>query len=373
MPARSPNSHAHPRRRPAPRPRPRPRRRVGLRLAAVLSALVLTASGVGHAVVTSVNEGVRRVDPFRGMADRDRPDAGNGQNVLLIGTDSREGLSEAERRAYHLGDDSCHCADAIMLLHLSADGERASLVSLPRDSYARLPAHDFAATGEHHDAHPDKLNAALAHGGPSLMVRTVEDLTDLRVDHYLEVDFASFVRAVDVVGGVPVCTSRPLRDEYAGLDLPAGTTTLDGATALAYVRARHLDVSSDLGRMKRQQRFLAAFLDRAASSEVLLNPARLSGTASTLLASVRADPGLGAEDILALARAVRDIGSSGTEFTSVPVADAGREVAGIGSTVTWDEPGAERVFEAVREDRPLTTGDSGREKAPAEPGKDPCP
>jgi LCP family protein required for cell wall assembly len=339
-------------------------RRLALRGAATLAVLVLAAGGVGHAMVSSAERELTRVDPFRSLPERERPADSGGEdlNILLIGTDSREGFSEAERDKYHLGGVSCYCADTIMLVHLSADGESASVISLPRDSYAELPAHDFAPTGGHHEAHADKLNAALSHGGPSLMVRTVERMTELRVNHYLEVDFSSFMNAVDEIGGVEVCTTRRLKDSYSGLDLPAGSHTLDGATALAYVRARHVDGSSDLGRMERQQRFLAAFLDRAVSSGVLLNPARLSGTARALLGSVRADPGFGAEEMLDLAGAMREFRPSDARFASVPLADVARSVPGLGSTVAWDQEAAGRLFDAMREDRPLpdTDGDSPR-------------
>lgn len=322
--------------------------------------LVLTASGVGHAMVTMADQGMERVDAFGPLSDGRRPadDRVEDLNVLLVGTDSREGLSDAERARYHLGGESCHCADTVMLLHLSADRERVSVVSLPRDSYVELPAHTVEATGERHEAHPDKLNAALAHGGPSLLVRTVERLTELRVDHYVEIDFASFVRAVDAVGGVEVCTTRPLVDSYSGLDLPAGRHRLDGPEALAYVRARHVDGTADLGRIERQQRFLAAFLDRAVSSGVLLRPDRLRQTATVLLDSVRADPDLGVEQLLDIARAVRDLSPADqAEFTSVPVDDVDREVPGVGSTVTWQREAADDLFAALRADRPLPSDD----------------
>ncbi|WP_326597003.1 LCP family protein [Streptomyces sp. NBC_01803] len=332
-------------------PATRSRRRWGLRAAAVAAGLVLTAGGVGHAVLGSAEHGVHRVDPFTGL--RDRPDAGRGLNILLIGTDSREGLTADEREEYHLGHASCYCADTILLLHLSEAGDRATVVSLPRDSYAKLPEHTFAVSGAHHEPHAGKLNAALSHGGPPLMVRTVEDLTGVRVDHYLEVSFGGFMRAVDEVGGVKVCTPRPLRDAHSGLDLPAGTSRLDGAEALAYVRARYVDGGSDLGRMNRQQTFLAAFADQAITGGALLDPARLGATVRALLDSVRADPGFGAEQMLQLAGVLKDFSPSDTRFASVPVQEAGRSVPGLGSTVIWDDGAARRLFAALSEDRPL--------------------
>ncbi|GAB2874747.1 LCP family protein [Streptomyces mayteni] len=344
-------------------------RRWGLRLAGGLAALTLLTSGVGHAVVDSAAKGVRRVDPFDGLADR--PDAGRGLNILLIGTDSREGLTEAERGRYQVGDVGCYCADAVMLLHLSESRDRMTVVSLPRDSYAKLPGHDLVLADGHHDAHPDKLNAALSHGGPPLMVRTVEALTGLRVDHYLEVGFAGFAGAVDEVGGVAVCTAEPMRDESAGLDIPAGRTVLDGAGALSYVRARHVDGGSDVDRMARQQDFLAAFFDRVIDDGVLLNPTRLGRTVDALLGSVAADPGFGAEEMLQLAGLMRDFDTSNVTFTSVPVADQNREVDGLGSTVLWDRPESDRLFTALRTDDP-TAAPSPTAAASATPNPKPA-
>lgn len=253
--------------------------------------LVLAASGVGHAVVTGVESGIGRVDAFKGMSDR--PGGGDGLNFLVVGTDGRDKLTPAEKQKYHLGGAPCHCTDTLMLVHLSADRDRASVVSLPRDSYAEVPAHTDAVTGGQRAKHAIKLNAAYAEGGPSLTVRTVEHMTGVHIDHYLEVDFTSFMRSVDAVGGVEICTVRPLRDSYTGLDLPVGKSRLNGGQALQYVRSRHIDGSADLGRMQRQQRFLAALIHKITSSGVLMNPIRFRDVADTMLKSVRADSGFG--------------------------------------------------------------------------------
>src|SRR5439155_5305628 len=150
------------------------------------------------------------------------------------------------------------------------------------------------ATGRPRPKHPVKLNAAYAEGGPNLTVRTVEHMTGVHIDHYLEVDFTSFMRSVDAVGGVEICTPRPLKDSFTGLDLPAGKTLLGGGQALQYVRSRHIDASADLGRMHRQQRFLASLIHKITSSGVLMNPIRFKDVAETMLESVRADSGFAA-------------------------------------------------------------------------------
>ncbi|WP_443064235.1 LCP family protein [Streptomyces sp. NBC_00525] len=349
-----------------PRPRRRRKRggrpRWGTRMATGLSVLVLGAGGIGHAVVTNLESGIDRIDPFKDM--KNRPTGGRGTNLLLVGTDGRDKITEDEKRKYRLGGAPCHCTDTIMLVHLSADEERASVVSLPRDSYAEIPAHRDRTTGKEHAAHPVKLNAAYAEGGPALTVRTVEHMTGVKIDHYLEVDFTSFMTTVDAVGGVEICTARPLKDSYTGLDLAPGTHRLDGGQALQYVRSRHIDGDADLGRMQRQQKFMASLIEQATSSGVLLNPVKFREVVSTTLRSVRADRGLDTERMLSLGRALRDFTAASSEFASVPMGDVAYQVKGIGSTVKWDPVKSKRLFTALREDKPLTTARPA-EKAPA--------
>ncbi|MFJ8634264.1 LCP family protein [Streptomyces sp. NPDC093568] len=350
-----------PRRSPAPaqrRPQPsrgserpvaparRKRPRWAMRAVTTLSVVVLASAGIGHAVVSSLDAKIARVDPFKDM--KNRPQAGNGMNVLLVGTDGRDRISEEERRKYRLGGAPCHCTDTIMIVHISADRERASVVSLPRDSYAEVPSEDGRK------AHRIKINAAYAEGGPNLTVRTVEHMTHVKIDHYLEVDFTSFMKTVDVLGGVRICTAKPLKDSYTGLDLPAGTHRLKGGQALQFVRARHVDSDSDLGRVQRQQRFMAALIERATSSGILLNPMRFRDVTRAVLGSVRADKGFGTGELLDLGRAMRNFSPSSSEFTTVPIGQLGYDVKGVGSTVKWDEERAARLFRTLREDRPLS-------------------
>ncbi|MBT2404557.1 MULTISPECIES: LCP family protein [unclassified Streptomyces] len=332
--------------------------RWGVRIAAGVSVVVLGSGAIGHAVMTGLDTGIERVDPFKDM--KNRPPAGHGVNFLLVGTDGREKISPDEKREYRLGGAPCHCTDTIMLVHISADKERASVVSLPRDSYAEVPAHRDLVTGKAHKAHPVKLNAAYAEGGPGLTVRTVESMTRVKIDHYLEVDFTSFMKTVDAVGGVDICTAKTMRDTHTGLELLPGTHRLTGGQALQYVRSRHVDGAADLGRMQRQQRFMAALIEQATGSGVLLNPVKFKQVSSTLLGSVRADRGFGSEQMLALGQAMRDFSPSSSEFASVPVGNPSYKVKGTGSTVKWDEPKAAKLFESLRDDRPL---------APARPGR----
>ncbi|MET7714993.1 LCP family protein [Streptomyces sp. NPDC005407] len=334
-----------------------------MRVATTLSVLVLAAGGIGHAVVTSVDTGIVRVDPFKDM--KNRPDAGQGMNLLVVGTDGRDKITKKEKRKYRLGGAPCRCTDTIMLVHISGDRERASVVSLPRDSYTVIPEHTDATTGKRHSKHALKLNAAYSEGGPSLTVRTVEQLTKVKIDHYLEVDFTSFMKTVDTLGGVEICTTRRMKDTYTGLNLAAGTHKLNGGQALQYVRSRHIDGAADLGRMQRQQRFLASLIHQAADSGALLNPVKLREVSSTMLSSVRADKGFGAEEMLALGKAMRGFTAASSEFTSVPLRDSSDHVKGIGSTVKWDEAKSRKLFQTLREDKPLAPHRPKRPRAAA--------
>ncbi|WP_406483234.1 LCP family protein [Streptomyces sp. NBC_01615] len=328
-----------------------------MRVVTTLSVVVLASAGIGHAVVTSLDANIARVDPFKDM--KNRPRAGHGMNVLLVGTDGRDKITEAERRTYRLGGAPCHCTDTIMIVHISEDRGRASIVSLPRDSYAETPAHIDETTGERHGPHPVKLNAAYAEGGPNLTVRTVENMTHVKIDHYLEVDFTSFMKTVDALGGVRICTAQPLKDSYTGLDMAAGTHDLNGGEALQYVRSRHADGSSDLGRMQRQQRFLAALVSQATSSGVLMNPMRFRDVTRAVLGSVRADKGFGTDELLDLGRAMRNFSPSSSEFTTVPIGQMGFAVKGIGSTLKWDPAKSQKLFQALRDDKPLAVHKAG--------------
>ncbi|MFE3329530.1 LCP family protein [Streptomyces sp. NPDC059176] len=367
-PAR-PRTVAHRPRPTATRPgpsaaRPRPhggrqtrRTRWSTRLATTLSVLVLGAGGIGHALVTGLDSGIGRVDPFKDM--KNRPDAGHGMNILLVGTDGRDRITAEERRRFRLGGAPCRCTDTIMLVHISADRDRASIVSLPRDSYTVIPAHVDTATGKHHGRHALKLNAAYAEGGPALTVHTVEQMTQIKVDHYLEVDFTSFMKTVDAIGGVKICTARPMKDSHTGLNLPAGTHELNGGEALQYVRSRYIDGAADLGRMQRQQRFMAALIHRATTSGVLLNPVKFREVSSQMLSAVRADRGFGTSELLSLAKAMRGFTPASSEFTSVPIGDPKHQVKGLGSTVKWDPVKSKKLFQALRDDQPLAPRRAG--------------
>jgi LCP family protein required for cell wall assembly len=277
-----------------------------------------------------------RIGKVDALQDYDgRPAATPGQDWLLVGSDSREGLSNAQIKKLHVGHAGGRRTDTIILLHKPSSGP-STLVSLPRDSYVPIPGHGR-----------NKLNAAYAIGGAPLLARTVETVTGIRLDHYAEIGFGGFVGMTDAVGGVKLCPTRNIRDKKAGLNVAKGCQEMDGPTALGYVRARYFDPKGDLGRVQRQQEFLGAVFKKAASPGTLLNPFRLVslGNASTKALTVDEDDG--PIDLVRFALAMRAVAGGKGIRTTVPIADPDYRTS-VGSTVRWDRAAAREFFDSLR-------------------------
>ncbi|WP_051807185.1 LCP family protein [Streptomyces sp. NRRL F-2664] len=276
---------------------------------------------------------------------------GRGTNILIVGIDSRAGLSAAEKNRLHVGGKGCNCTDVMMLVHLSQDGRRASVVSIPRDSYVEYAGPAGTAV----PARSGKINGAFALGGGPLTVATVEKATGLRVDHYLETGFTGFEKTVDNLGGATVCTDRPLKDENSGLDIAAGRHHTDGNRTLRYVRARHVNLRpGDLGRVRRQQRVLNDLLARLTAEGALASPLRTARTVHTLLKTVRTDAGTGPSDLIRIGWTLGRLRADRTEFATVPIRLFDHRVPGVGSTLVWDEARSAALWEALGAARPIT-------------------
>ncbi|MFE7776332.1 LCP family protein [Streptomyces sp. NPDC057445] len=289
-------------------------------------------------------------------------EGGHGTNILVVGIDSRTGLSAAEKRRLHVGGEGCDCTDVMMLVHLSEDQRRVGVVSIPRDSYV-----EYAPSGD--PAGPvrrGKINGAFKIGRGPLAVRTVEKATGLHIDHYLETGFTGFEQAVDNLGGATVCTDKPLKDENSGLDIAAGTHHLDGNRTLRYVRARHINRPGDLGRVRRQQRMLADMLARLTDEGALAGPLSAAHTAHKLLKSVRTDERTGLDDLVRIGWALGRLPANRTEFATVPISDFDHRVPGVGSTLIWHKARSAALWDALRADRPIT-GDTRIQPAPRTP------
>ena len=339
------------------------RRAVARRLATIVAGLtalvVLAVSGAGYALLTYSTDRVRRVPVFDGLTGRPAPAPTSAQTYLVVGSDQREGLSRQEAERLRVGratqaNGGGRRSDTMLLVHISADRQRALIVSLPRDSYVTIPEHR-SSDGRLIPPHGDKLNAAFAYGGAPLLVRTVEQATGVRLNHYVEVNFAGFVDVVNALGGVTMCVPHPIDDPKAHLTLAAGTHHLDGVESLKYVRARYFDGQGDLGRMHRQQEFAGAMLRQAMSAGVLLNPVRLTRFLNATLDAVGTDPQLNRADVVTLATQLRSIHTSAVTMLTVPLSNQDYrppELDGA-SAVVWDRTLATQLFEAIRHDQPL--------------------
>jgi LCP family protein required for cell wall assembly len=232
--------------------------------------------------------------------------SGKATNILLVGTDSRAGLSRGQLGRLQTVPVPGRRTDTIMVLHLSPGRRQAVMVSLPRDLRASV------------DGRTNRLNAAFALGGPDLLVATVTQTTGLPIHHYAEIDFAGFLEVVEALGGVRLCnrTGRQLDDRYANLHMAPGCHEMNGAEALAFVRARHID--SDFGRIGRQQEFLRAVMDKVASKGTLVNLPKLFGIADTATDHIRTDDTLGTAEAIGLARRLRRLDPASLDLRVYP-------------------------------------------------------
>ena len=267
-----------------------------------------------------------------------RPAAGQGSTWLLVGSDSRQGLTVEQQQALATGGDTGNGrTDTILVVHVPAFGSGTSttVVSIPRDSYVPIPGYGR-----------DKINAAFAMGGAPLLAQTVEQATGLRIDHYAEIGFSGFAVLVDGLGGVTVCATAPIDDPLAGINLPAGCQKLNGRDALGYVRSRATP-RADLDRMVDQRRFMAALLRRVASPAVWLNPWRWYAVPHAAIDALTVDHD---DHVWDLARLGWALHGSMTALT-VPIGQL--TSSDSGSVVMWDREKAATLFDALAADQPV--------------------
>ena len=326
------------------------RRRILRVLAAGTALLVLAGAGAAWAVYRKLDDNIEtdaNTAEVLGDYEDQRPldTAGEAENILLIGTDDRSGAN-----AKYGAESDTQRSDTTILLHLSADRSSATAVSIPRDLMTEIPA-CRRPDGSETSPQFAQFNWAFQFGGAACTIRTVENLTGIRIDHHLIVDFTGFKRMVDAVGGVEICLPEPVRDRDAKLDLPAGRQTVRGEDALAYVRARHsFGDGSDTGRIARQQRFLASLVKKVKDSGVLLNPVRLYPLLDAATSSLTADEGLDSlDELYDLARTLQDVPANGIGFLTVPR----RPYAYNPNRDELVQPAADELFAALRNDRPV--------------------
>ncbi|MCX5604204.1 LCP family protein [Streptomyces phaeochromogenes] len=349
----------------------RRRRRRWLRYTAIgVVVVVVGAAGAGWALYEKLNGNITSDDDTAAELaryEKERPTslARDAQNILLIGSDSRSGNGNQK----YGRDSGTERSDTTILLHLPADRRSATAVSLPRDLMVDVPS-CRRPDGSRTSPTFAMFNHAFQSGGSACTIRTVEKLTDIRIDHHMVVDFHGFKDMVDAVDGVVVCLKEPIDDPAAKLRLPAGKVKLNGEQALGYVRARKtIGDGSDTDRMDRQQRFLGALVNKVRSNDVLLNPVKLYPVLDAATSSLTTDPGLASlRGLYDLVRGMRNIPTERVQFLTVP-----REsYAYNANRDQLVEPAAEKLFERLRMDAPLEVSkelpeDSGTKRSGSEP------
>jgi LCP family protein required for cell wall assembly len=270
------------------------------------------------------------------------PTQSDPMNILLIGSDSREGST--------IAGNTPGLSDTTIVVHIGADSRDITAISIPRDSMVDRPDCYNPATKSTVAGEYSMFNAAYSLAGPGCTQRTVEQLTGIRIDHFVIIDLAGFEEIVDALDGVPICVPEEVNDTVGNIYLPAGTYTADGKQALGYVRERHVSsVNGDLGRMKRQQVFLASMARKALSTGMLTSPTRLYGFLNATTKSLTTDPELGNISSLAgLASTVAQVDAKNIRLLSIPTepypADPNRLI--------WSQDAA-GVWEALRNDTAL--------------------
>jgi LCP family protein required for cell wall assembly len=265
---------------------------------------------------------VSQVDAFpAGQRPADTP----GTNYLIVGSDSRKGLTAAQRKELHTGNDAGQRTDTIMLMH---DGSGPTLLmSIPRDSQVEIPGHGNT-----------KINAAFAYGGPKLLIKTVENLTQIHIDHYVEIGFGGFVNVADAVGGITICPSHNMDDKLAKLHVKKGCQHADGRGALAYARSRHADPRlGDIARGGQQREVMKAVGDKALSPLTFINPFRYWNLNMSAADSLTVDQDL---SVVGMGRFAWGMTHAGLNCV-VPISNL---------AVTLDPTRSKQMFKLIRED-----------------------
>ncbi|GAA3590625.1 hypothetical protein GCM10022419_086560 [Nonomuraea rosea] len=268
---------------------------------------------------------------------RPQPKPGLGETWLLVGTDRRAaGSTTGDGAGAALWQPGSQRTDTIMLAHLSEDREHATVVSIPRDSWVNIPGRGRA-----------KINAAFSWGGPALLIKTIETLTGIRIDHYAAIDFKGFATAVDAVDGVDVDVAKTVRDTNSGTTWTAGRHHLNGEQALLFVRQRYNLPGGDFDRIKRQQALLKALSDRVLSAGTLTSPAKVDGLLRAITKSVTVDDGV---TLAMLRSSLIDLaGLDESGFFTMPTRGTGME--GQQSVVYLDDRKTRALSEAIKTDR----------------------
>lgn len=310
--------------------------------------VVLGGTGAGY-LYFKLNGNIKSVDINQALGS-DRPTkVDNGsENILVLGSDTRAG---GNKKLGGGTDDGSARSDTAMIIHVYKGHKKASVVSIPRDTLVDRPSCTDSKGTAHDAASGVMFNSAYSTGGATCAVKTVESVTGIRMDHYVEVDFTGFQKLIDDLGGVSVTTTKSIKDPDSHLNLAAGTHTLNGKQALGLVRTRHgVGDGSDLGRIQLQQAFIKALVNQVKHLGVLSSPKKLYDLADTATKTVTTDSDIGSvTDLASFANGLKGISSSHMNMVTMPVqydsADANR--------VLVDKDKAAQVWKALKDDQPI--------------------
>lgn len=272
---------------------------------------------------------LQKISTVDAMPDGDRPDEQDGTTYLIVGSDSREDLSKEERKELGTGNASGNRTDTIMLLHIGSGPNL--LMSIPRDSIVEIPGHGQS-----------KINAATAFGGEKLLVRTIEQNTGIRIDHYVEIGFGGFVDVVDAVGGIEICPEKKMDDKDANLHIEKGCQEADGKTALGYARSRKTDPQyGDITRARHQREVVSAVGSEAVSPWTVLNPIRYWRVSMAAADTLRVSEDTGAWALARFGWAMTRVNGDDGLTCGVPISDL---------AVHWDPERSKEMFQHIIDD-----------------------
>lgn len=309
-----------------------------------MAFVLLLGGGAAWWVYERLDGNIKTEDFAAKLGDKGRPLPTGALNVLLVGTDTREG----ENAAYGSdGGGAAQRSDTTILLHVPEGRRNALGVSFPRDLMVDVPA-CRKPDGGVSEPYFGMFNSAMSLGGTACTISTVEHLTGVRVDHQITVDFVGFKKLVDALGGVPVHLDQPIDDQDARLHVPTGDVTLDGEQALGFVRVRKsLGDGSDLQRIQRQQLFLHAMIAKVKKESLLTSPSRMYTILDTATKAITTDPGLGSlSDLYSLLASLRNIPESAVAFETVPITAYQRDP----NRVAMVRPEADVLFARLRDE-----------------------
>ncbi|MER7207002.1 LCP family protein [Streptosporangium sp. NPDC000239] len=341
---------------------------VGAWVSVALTGVMVVGTLTGYKFYRDIEGNITRED-VEGKLGADRPPETGALNVLVVGSDSRDGAGN-KKYGQHL-QGTGERTDTIILLHISPNRDKATLISFPRDSMVQAPECQNPKTKAIIPAGLRQINATFNDGGITCTWKTIETLTDIHINHFVKVDFSGFKGIIDALGGIEICLPKDVTDKKAKLELKKGKHIVKGETALAYVRARYtLGDGSDISRIKRQQVFLTQVMKKATSSDLLTDLGKLTSFLEAATSSVTMDRNLTTGRLLEIAQSAASLNAKGLKSVTVPwkpyAPDPGR--------VEWAQPKADQLFAAIRSDievqptaTPKPSASPGQTSAPAKP------